>query len=81
MLYSTIIYFLDPADYERTVTQLTFSPTVAVNPVSVNIIDDDIHEDSENFFSVLTAPGQPAILNPDRALVTIVDDNDRRFLI
>ena len=82
--YSTlhsIVYILDPADYERTVTQLTFSPTVAVNPVSVNIIDDEIHEDSENFFGVLTAPGQPAILNPDRAVVMITDDNDRRFLV
>ena len=52
-----------------------------VNPVSVKIIDDDIHEDSENFFGVLTAPGQPAILNPYRAVVTIVDDNDRKFLV
>ena len=54
---------------------------MTINPVSVNIVDDDIHEDSENFFGILTAPGQPAILNPDRRLITIMDDNDRRFFV
>ena len=72
---------LVPADYERTVRLLTFSPTVNVNPVPVIIINDDIHEDSERFFGNLTAAAdQPAILNPATAVVTILDDNDRKVL-
>ena len=72
---------LDPSDYERTVAQLTFSPTVNVNPILVNIVNDDIHEDSETFFGNLAADvDQPVILNPERAVVTIIDDNDRKVL-
>ena len=72
------MYVLDPADYERTVRQLTFSPTVNINPVPVNIINDDIHEDSETFLGTLSATGQPVILNPDTAVVTNTDDIDRK---
>ena len=68
---------LTPADYERTVRQLTFSPTVDVNAVPVNIINDDIHEDNERFFGNLTVDtDQQTILNPDTAVVTILDDID-----
>ena len=70
------MYVLDPADYERTVRQLTFSPTVNFNPVPVNIINDNIHEDSETFLGTLSTTGQHVILNPDRAVVTITDDID-----
>ena len=70
---------LAPADYERTVRSLTFSPTVDVNAVPVTIINDNIHEDSERFFGILAAAAdQPAILNPATAVVTIIDDNDRK---
>ena len=72
---------LVPADYERTVRLLTFSPTVNVNPVPVTIFNDNIHEDSERFFGNLAAAAdQPAILNPSTAVVTIIDDNDRKVL-
>ena len=75
------MYVLAPSDYERTVAQLTFSPTVNVNPVPVNIVNDDIHEDNETFFGNLAADAdQPVILNPERAVVTIVDDNDCKVL-
>ena len=72
------MYVLDIADYERTVRTLTFSPTVNVNSVPVTIFNDDIHEDSETFLGTLSATGQPVILNPDRAVVTITDDIDRK---
>ena len=72
---------LDPSDYERTVAQLTFSPTVNVNPIPVNIVSDDIHEDNETFFGNLAADAdQPVILNPEGVVVTILDDNDRKVL-
>ena len=72
------MYILAPADYDRTVRTLTFSPAMNLNSVAVNIINDDIHEDSETFLGLLTAPGQPVILNPDTAVVTITDDIDRK---
>ena len=72
------MYVLDTADYERTVRTLTFSPTVNVNSVPVNIFNDDIHEDSETFLGTLSATGQSVILNPDTAVVTITDDIDRK---
>ena len=59
---------------------LTFSPTVDVNEVSVNIIDDDIHENSETFFGLLDSQDPSVITNPERATVTITDDNDRKLL-
>ena len=73
------MYILAPADYEVTVRQLTFSPTVNVNPVPVNIINDGIHEDNETFFGNLAAAGQPVDLNPGIAVVTIIDDIDRKL--
>ena len=50
-----------------------------VNPVPVTIIDDNIHENNETFLGTLTATGQPAILNPDTTVITIIDDNDREI--
>ena len=60
---------------------LTFSPTVDVNQVTVTINNDDIHEGNEAFLGLLDAQGQPVITNPDVATVTIIDDNDRKFII
>ena len=74
------IDYADPADYTRTTTLLTFTPTVNDNRVSVNIVDDDIHEDSEIFFGQLDAQGQPVVTNPDLATVTITDDNDCKLM-
>ena len=64
------------ADYVRTMTPLTFSPTVDVNQLHVAIIDDDIHEDSESFFGVLNAQNQPINISQEEAIITIVDNND-----
>ena len=60
---------------------LTFSPTVDVNQVTVTIIDDDIHEGNEIFLGLLDAQDQPVITNPDVATVTIIDDNECKFII
>ena len=60
---------------------LTFSPTVDANEVTVTINNDDIHEGNETFLGLLDAQGQPVITNPDVATVTIIDDNDRKFII
>ena len=64
------------ADYERVIIQLTFSPTVDVNQPVVIIIDDEIHEDSQNFFCRLLAQSQRVNISQERAMITIMDDND-----
>ena len=50
-----------------------------VNEVVVNIINDDIREDTETFFGSIDGQGQPVITNPDLAVVRINDDNDGKF--
>jgi hypothetical protein len=71
---------LAPADYERTVSQLTFSPTMDVNTVPVTIFNDVIHENNETFLGNLRNPDPQTILNPSTALVTIIDDIDRKLI-
>lgn len=62
-------------------TSLTFSPTVHVNQPQVAIINDIVHEYSENFIGVLdAAQSQPVNISQNRAMVTIVDDNDCMFM-
>ncbi len=72
---------LAPADYEMTVSQLTFSPTMDVDTVAVTIFNDAIHEDNETFIGNLPiASADPqTILNPSTAVVTIIDDIDRKL--
>ena len=42
----------------------------------VAITDDDILEDTENFFGTLTTTDSSVTLNPDRAQVNIFEDPD-----
>ena len=73
---------LDPSDYERTVAQLTFSPTVNVNPILVNIVNDDIHEDSETFFGNLAVDAdQPVDLDPANGIMIISDEDSESFVV
>jgi hypothetical protein len=71
---------LAPADYERTVSQLTFSPTMDVDTVTVTIFNDGIHEDNETVIGNLRNPDAQTILNPSTAVVTIIDDVDRKLI-
>ena len=73
--------YVDPADYDRTTSLLTFTPAVNNHQVSVTINDDSIREGNEIFFAQLDAQGQPVITNPDVATVTIKDNNDRKFMV
>ena len=76
------MYVLAPSDYERTVIQLTFSPTVDVNPVSVNIVNDDIHEDSETFFGNLAVDAdQPVDLDPANGIMIISDEDSESLMV
>lgn len=46
--------------------------------MSVPILDDDVLEGNETFFAELDNQGQPAFLDPDRRIATIVilEDTD-----
>ena len=64
-------------DYHiETMIPLIFTPTVSVHLLQVFIRDDNIHEDRETFFVVLSAHNQPVNISQERARITIVDDND-----
>ena len=58
---------------------LTFNAAVTSLIVSVPIINDTIAEPDQYFFGNLRNPVGPGDLNPDQAMVTIVDDGDRKY--
>ena len=63
------------ADYSRTTSLLTFTPTVSSRDVDVPILQDDIVETDETFFGSLDPQGQPAFVAPSEATVTILDND------
>ena len=75
----TMIFYTAPRDYEGTSRLLTFSPSINMVPVEVDIFNDGIVEGNETFFGILDNQGQPVMTRPDRAIVTIVEDaNDSK---
>ena len=68
-------------DYNRTMIPLIFSPTVHINCPQVPIINDEVNENSENFFVVLAASqkDEPVNIFQGRANIRILDDNDCMF--
>ena len=68
-------------DYNETMIPLIFSPTVHINCPQVAIINDEVNENSENFFVVLAVSqkDEPVNITQGRANVTILDDNDCMF--
>ena len=68
-------------DYVRTgLSALTFNESGTQN-ILVNIVNDSVIEDSESFTIILSNP-QPdnVVLDPDTISITIMDDDERRFL-
>ena len=63
-------------DYSATSELLTFNATALSITVSVPILDDAIVEIDEMFFGDLTSVGDPVILDPNLATVTILDADD-----
>ena len=68
-------------DYTETRISLIFSPTVDIIQPQVAIINDEINENSENFFVMLVASqDEPSVnISQGRAMITILDDFDRMF--
>ena len=52
-----------------------------VNEVVVNIINDDIREDTETFFGSIDGQGQPVITNPDLVVIRIIHNDCKLSII
>ena len=62
-------------------TDLVFGPHATEHVVNIEITNDDILEFDENFSSTLVLVLMPPVdrvnLNPDRATITIVDNDSK----
>ena len=72
-------YFVAPADYDKTIQDLTFDGSTDRNCVTIPIVNDDALEATESFTASLTTSDPAVILNPDLARVDIFEDpNDSK---
>ena len=60
-------------DYTALTTELTFDPDNSRRCVSIGLVDDSLLEPSEEFEVSLTTDEEQVTVNPDRAVVTILD--------
>ena len=74
----TILFsHIAPGDYTTVTQTLTFNSTTSSVDIQVPIIDDDLLEDPEMFFGMISNPSDSRVtLNPARANVTIEDFED-----
>lgn len=85
-VYSHVLHLSSltaPGDYDSVVNRvLSFSPSVSVIPVSIDINEDDIDEQVESFFADLTlvAEGDDDVqLRPNRAEIRIMSVGGKPF--
>ena len=63
-------------DYTHTSNTLTFNPTETAKTVTVNLVNDDVAEDTETFRLRLSNPSSNATVgNDDPAVATVLDDD------
>ena len=62
-------------DYIETVGSLTFSPGETAKLIKVQIVDDNIHEEAEDFSVTLSNPVGATLGSPSQAFVIISDDD------
>ena len=63
----------DALDYTALTTELTFDPDNSRRCVSIGLVDDSLLEPSEEFEVSLTTDEEQVTVDPDRAVVTILD--------
>ena len=63
-------------DYANTSSTLTFAAGQTENTVTVDLVDDDIAEDTETFRLRLSNPSSNAVLGDDSATAAVLDDDD-----
>ncbi len=68
------------ADYQSESSPFVFPSDQLFVDIPVSIINDSIVESSETFFGSLgNSMGEPIVLAPDFATVTIIDANDSKI--
>ena len=60
-------------DYTAVTTELIFDPDNSRRCVSIGLVDDSLLEPSEEFEVSLTTDEEQVTVDPDRAVVTILD--------
>ena len=63
----------DALDYTAVTTELTFDPDNSRGCVSIGLVNDSLLEPSEEFEVSLTTDEEQVTVDPDRAVVTILD--------
>jgi hypothetical protein len=65
-----------PMDYTSTSGTLTFGPGVTSQVIKIPIIDDNAHENTEDFFVALSNPSSNASIGSPSQTVVVIHDND-----
>ena len=73
--------FTEPEDYEALSSELTFDSDQDRACVSIRLEDDDALENTEELQVSLTTEEEPVILNPDMAVVSILDIDGERVIV
>ena len=79
MISASFFYYSDGSDYRGVSSRdFTFNTLTTSHYFNIPIINDDIHEDIEQFFGILTTNHDPSIvtLGPNRTTIRI----DRKLL-
>ena len=73
----SLFSYIAPGDYTTVTQTLTFNQTTLSVDIPVTIIDDNLLEDNEMFFGMISNPSDSRVtLNPANANVTIEDFGD-----
>ena len=70
-------------DYRTSTVMLTFTPSNQTRCTTIQIISDEIIEESEQFSVILTNISPQGIIEEDTACITIIDEPivNRTFII
>ena len=80
MLFTLVLHishFSEPDDYRETIAVLTFEPGFTQVRTLLQIIDDNILEDIENFRLSLETTEPRVTLDPEQGTVSITDTDSR----
>ena len=77
----TFDYILAPGDYTAATVVLTFTPMESRVCYNVSIGNDVVYEGPEDFEVGLRSNDSLINLSPDRALITIVDDDGNNLFL
>ena len=79
MVEFLLLPYIDGDDYIATNQTVTFQPGETCVSVTVDIMDDGLHEKNETFIGILKTsdytPGHVSIGEPSTAVGTIIDDD------